>query len=481
MPLQTGKVLNGRYRIVKLLGQGGFGAVYRAWDMNMECPRAVKENLDTSPEAQKQFKFEAKLLGDLIHPNLPRVIDHFIIPSQGQYLVMDYVDGEDLQEKLDRSGEPLPESLVIPWLEQICDALTYLHRQNPPIIHRDIKPANIKITPDGKAMLVDFGIAKIYDPKLKTTVGARAVTPGYSPHEQYGQGKTDPRCDVYALGATIYTLLTNLEPVESIQRVVIDQLAKVEKINPSVSPQIASVTQRAMRININSRFQSVSDFKQALNTRKPQKRRIPNFRNPFFGMLIAVFVVLTFTGILQFLPSPHVEIKNHLARSVFIFLDDQYQGSVNADSTKKFNWDEFPVELRYEVVNPQLSGRTIGDDLEFGFNQVKRNQRIEIDSIIGNGNERCFYPIVQNDTDKICSIVINEFLPSENNPQATTKPNARVFFGYYHLFKNSNVTLYCSDGTSYWWGERLGKPNSETPLYQKVRETDGVLVFYLNE
>jgi serine/threonine-protein kinase len=164
MPLQIGQVLNNRYRIVKLLGQGGFGAVYRAWDMNMECPRAVKENLDTTSEGQKQFKTEAKILGQLTHQNLPKVIDHFIIPGQGQYLVMEYVEGEDMQEMLDKQGGPLPESQVINWIEQVCDALTYLHGQNPPIIHRDIKPANIKITPQGKAMLVDFGIAKVFDP-----------------------------------------------------------------------------------------------------------------------------------------------------------------------------------------------------------------------------------------------------------------------------------------------------------------------------
>jgi serine/threonine protein kinase len=481
VPLQTGKVLNNRYRIVKLLGQGGFGAVYRAWDMNMECPRAVKENLDTSSEAQKQFKLEAKLLGDLIHPNLPRVIDHFIIPGQGQYLVMDYVDGEDLQEKLNRSGESLPESLVIPWIEQICDALTYLHRQNPPIIHRDIKPANIKITSEDRAMLVDFGIAKVYDPKLKTTIGARAVTPGYSPHEQYGQGKTDVRCDVYALGATLYTLLTNHEPVESIQRVVSDPLVIVEKLNPSVSPHIAAATNRAMRININSRFQSVSDFKEALNTGETIKTRVPNLKNVLLVMVIVAFVVWALTNILQLYLTPFVEINNHLARSVFIFINDQYQGRVDPYSSEKFNWDKFPMEVRYKVINPQISGRTIGDDLEFVFKDVKRYQMVEIDSIMGNGSERYFNPIVQNDTDKTCSIVINEFYPSENRPKAVARPYARVFFGYYKLLENSNVTLYCTDGTFYWWGERLGETNSEIPLYRKVRKTDGVLVFYLNE
>src|SRR4030066_1677494 len=108
MPLSPGQILNNRYRIVKLLGEGGFGAVDRAWDMNLNCPRALKENLDISPEAQRQFKREAQIVDKLSHPNLPKVIDHFVIPSQGQYLVMEFVEGEDLGEKLHHAGMPLP-------------------------------------------------------------------------------------------------------------------------------------------------------------------------------------------------------------------------------------------------------------------------------------------------------------------------------------------------------------------------------------
>jgi serine/threonine protein kinase len=237
--------------------------------MNMDCPRALKEYFDTSPQAQKQFKLEAKLLGDLIHPNLPRVIDHFLIPGQGQYLVMDFVDGEDLQEKLDKTSGPLSESQVIPWIGQICDALAYLHSQKPAIIHRDIKPANIKITPDGKAMLVDFGIAKVYDALLSTNVGARAITPGYSPHEQYGKGKTDTRTDVYALGATLYALLTGGEPEESIHRVVTDSLLPPEQINPAISQKTAGVIRKAMKVDPASRYQNIALFKTALFATAP--------------------------------------------------------------------------------------------------------------------------------------------------------------------------------------------------------------------
>src|SRR5512137_2167770 len=176
MPLQTGQVFNNRYRIVKLLGQGGFGAVYRAWDSNLNKPCALKENLDVSPEAQRQFMREATILANLSHPNLPRVTDHFSLPGQGQYLVMDFVEGEDLASLQQRQGGALPVGQVLGWINQVADALTYMHSLQPPVVHRDIKPANIRITPEGRAMLVDFGLVKIYDPGMQTTLGARAVT-----------------------------------------------------------------------------------------------------------------------------------------------------------------------------------------------------------------------------------------------------------------------------------------------------------------
>ncbi len=159
MPLIQGQLLNNRYRIARLIGQGGFGAVYRAWDTAMNQPVAIKANLDTGQEAQKQFYREASFLARLRHPNLPRVTDHFTMPGQGQYLVMDFVEGQNLKELLLTRGQPFSEVEALPWIEQIFDALTYLHGLTPPIIHRDIKPANIIITPDGKPMLVDFGLS----------------------------------------------------------------------------------------------------------------------------------------------------------------------------------------------------------------------------------------------------------------------------------------------------------------------------------
>lgn len=264
MALSTGQILNNRYRIVKLLGQGGFGAVYKGWDLSLRTHCAVKENLDTSQIAQKQFSREARMLANLHHLNLPRVTDYFMLPDQGQYLVMDFVEGVNLQEMVAKKGGRLSEEQAIKWVRQVCDALDYLHAHQPPIIHRDIKPQNIIITPEDRAMLVDFGIAKVYDPQLSTTLGAKAVTPGYSPPEQYGMGSTDARSDVYALGATLYTLLTGQEPIESIQRSIGESMPGPRLINPVVSQPIEAAILKAMQISPSQRFSTISDLRSAL-------------------------------------------------------------------------------------------------------------------------------------------------------------------------------------------------------------------------
>lgn len=263
MPFTIGEVINDRYRIVKLLGKGGFGAVYKAWDINLSHPCALKENLASTTEAQKQFFREASVLANLSHPHLPRVTDHFSIPDVGQYLVMDFIEGEDLQTKVERDGA-VEVQQALTWIGQVLDALVYLHSRMPPVIHRDIKPANIRITPEGNAVLVDFGLVKLYDAGMKTTQGARAITPGYSPPEQYGQGQTDPRTDIYALGATLYMLLTGQHPPESVQRVAGEIIKPANQINPQVLPAVADTITRAMALTPQHRFQTAAEFRAAL-------------------------------------------------------------------------------------------------------------------------------------------------------------------------------------------------------------------------
>ncbi len=172
MPLGIGETLQGRYKIERKLGEGGFGAVYRAHDTRLDVFCAIKESLDASEEAARQFKRSATMLASLRHPHLPRVTDFFGFQNKGLYLVMDYVQGEDLIARMKRLRQALPEEQVEKWLQQICDALIYLHNQNPPIIHRDIKPQNIIIDQHENAILVDFGLAKVYKAGQQTTLGA---------------------------------------------------------------------------------------------------------------------------------------------------------------------------------------------------------------------------------------------------------------------------------------------------------------------
>ena len=265
MTLNPSDVLNNRYRIIKLLGQGGFGAVYRAWDLNLQKACAVKENLESSPEQSAQFMREATTLANLSHPNLPRVIDHFSIPQSGQYLVMDFVEGENLETKVSNRG-PLPYPQAVYWIGQIADALDYLHNQPQPLIHRDVKPANIVITHNGQAMLVDFGLIKIYSAGAKTVKGARGITPGYSPPEQYGVGMTDARSDIYSLGATLYTLLTGSTPPESIDMMTgkAQPPIPVHLRNPQVPSEVSEAIQEAMHLDANKRYPTAEHFKSAL-------------------------------------------------------------------------------------------------------------------------------------------------------------------------------------------------------------------------
>lgn len=264
MTLEQGTILNGRYRIVDILGQGGMGSVYRALDENLGVEVAVKENLFTTDEYSRQFRLEAVILASLRHQNMPRVTDHFVFENQGQYLVMDYIEGEDLRQRMERLGV-IPEEDAILIGAAICDALSHLHSRKPPVLHRDIKPGNVKITPDGRVFLVDFGLAKLVQGSQATTTGARAMTPGYSPPEQYGTARTDPRSDIYSLGATLYAALTGVIPEDGLARVMDNmQLTPIRKRNTKISRRLASAIEKAMEAYPDDRFQTADEFRRAL-------------------------------------------------------------------------------------------------------------------------------------------------------------------------------------------------------------------------
>ena len=275
MTLERGALLHKRYRIVEILGQGGMGSVYRAVDENLGVDVAVKENLFTTDEYARQFRLEAVILANLRHPNLPRVTDHFVIGDQGQYLVMDYIEGEDLRQRMERMGNVTEDEAILIGAA-MCDALSYLHTRKPPILHRDIKPGNVKITPDGHIFLVDFGLAKVLHGSQATTTGARAMTPGYSPPEQYGTARTDPRTDIYSLGATLYAALSGIIPEDGLARAMDNtQLTPLRKRNSKVSRRLAAAIEKAMGIDPADRFQNAEEFKRSLLGSKSKTQRLP--------------------------------------------------------------------------------------------------------------------------------------------------------------------------------------------------------------
>ncbi len=274
MTLERGVILHGRYRIMEILGQGGMGSVYRAVDENLGVDVAVKENLFTTEEYARQFRLEAIILANLRQPNLTRVTDHFVIEDQGQYLVMDYIEGEDLRQRMERTTT-LPDDEVILIGAAMSKALHYLHSRKPPILHRDVKPGNVKISPNGEIFLVDFGLAKVIQGSQITTTGARAMTPGYSPPEQYGTARTDPRTDIYSLGATLYAALTGVIPEDGLARAMENvELTPVRKRKPKVSRRLASAVEKAMEVDADDRFQSADDFRKALLASNSKTQRL---------------------------------------------------------------------------------------------------------------------------------------------------------------------------------------------------------------
>src|SRR5579871_4048853 len=224
--LPSGTVLKGRYRVERVLGNGGFGHVYLAIDLQTGQQYAVKEYLVTGSSGKAQLEHESRVLSQLHHPNLPAFQDAF--DERGRYyVVLGYIEGRDLTDciRASRRGETVSIERILNWLISICDAVTFLHSQFPPIIHRDIKPDNIRIMPGGTAMLVDLGNAKAADGARTLLFIRHQGTPGYAPLEQYPGGTgTDSRSDVYALGGTLFFALTAHEP-------------------PSVSSRNASITQ----------------------------------------------------------------------------------------------------------------------------------------------------------------------------------------------------------------------------------------------
>jgi serine/threonine protein kinase len=303
--LTINEEIHNRYRIIRQLGKGGMGAVYEAHDNVFDTTIALKEILldlsKNSTPAQREmiklaFEREGKILAKVNHEVFPHVRDYFQ-DNDRQFLVMELVDGDDLGDILENRGQPIPVAEVVRWCEQLLDALDYLHTLNPPVIHRDIKPQNLKLTSRGKIKLLDFGIAKGNESQKNTTITNQtfvAATLHYSPLEQIYrvldptfreviayqfkeqageilEQNADARSDIYALGATIYHLLTNTLPIDALKRSLEiwagkpDPLVTAYALNPQIPPAVSNVLHKAMDIEHANRFASAKEMQTALH------------------------------------------------------------------------------------------------------------------------------------------------------------------------------------------------------------------------
>ncbi|MEO8288546.1 MAG: FHA domain-containing serine/threonine-protein kinase [Chloroflexota bacterium] len=273
--LPIGYMLRGRYRILRVIGGGGMGAVYKSEDTKRAGAHVAVKEMRTDIEAQsaqhppsdaederarekeerrqllEAFRREAQILSDLNHHNLPRVTDFFTEGGR-PYLVMELIPGESLEKKLDRlHGEPMNEEEALQYGIQVCEVLQFLHAQNPPIIFRDVKPANIMIMPNGQLKLIDFGIARTYkEGKRRDTMSMG--TAAYAPFEQFGKGQTDARSDVYSLAATLYHLLTGRPPTPATTP------NNLRDFNPKITPRTEQLIIRAMSRDMDVRPQNAT-------------------------------------------------------------------------------------------------------------------------------------------------------------------------------------------------------------------------------
>jgi len=266
-----GMLLQERYRVLEHIGRGGMGSVYLAEDLRLHTTVALKQMLVSGERLSDAFNREAQLLAALRHPSIPRVIDHFI-DQNGQFLVMEYIPGDDVGTLLAKRQQPFGLTDVLLWADQLLAALDYLHNHSPPVIHRDIKPQNLKLTAKNEIILLDFGLAKM---SLAGVTGGQndsifGYTPHYAPLEQIqGQG-TDARTDLYALAATLHHLLTSSMPVDAVTRAGSlvneepDPLLPASELNPQVPPAIAAVLMQAMSQKANLRPQSAAEMRESL-------------------------------------------------------------------------------------------------------------------------------------------------------------------------------------------------------------------------
>ncbi|QQS41403.1 MAG: protein kinase [Acidobacteriota bacterium] len=270
--LQPETVIQGRYLIKELIGKGGMGQVYLAIDQRLGHSVALKRTtVAEDPSLADAFENEARTLAQLRHPFLPKVSDHFIEEDE-QFLVMEYIAGDDLSQRLKGIDRAFPLNWVLFWADELLETLSYLHTHNPPIIHRDIKPQNLKLTADNHIVLLDFGLSKhsIGHTKITTSGSVVGYTPHYAPMEQIRGTGTSALSDIYALSATLYHLLTNRIPPDALTRADAmlggqpDPLRPLTELNGEISEVISDTILKGMELNQDNRFRTAREMQKCL-------------------------------------------------------------------------------------------------------------------------------------------------------------------------------------------------------------------------
>lgn len=292
MTLTPNTVLQQRYVIQRQVGRGGTASVYEALDNRLSCAVALKQLVSVDAEEFQLCEGEARLLAKLRHPALPRVFDLFY-EADHSFLVMEFIHGDDLAEQLRQAGKPFSPSDVMEWADQLLDALEYLHGEEPPIVHRDIKPQNLKLTKEGRIILLDFGLAKPLPPLIDPVTGKSlfAFTFNYAPLEQIQRRAMDARSDIYSLGATLYHLITGVTPEGAMTRAANivggypDPHVPAHVLNQSVTAEVNDLIDLAMALKAEDRPRSATELRQALRSVNPyisaeSRRTIPKIGRP---------------------------------------------------------------------------------------------------------------------------------------------------------------------------------------------------------
>ncbi len=373
--LEIGSIVDGKYKILNKIGQGGMSIVYLAMNERANKQWAIKE---VRKDGVKDFEVvkqglivEIDMLKRLSHPNLPSIID--VIDQKDNFLiVMDYIQGNSLKDRLDEFGAQ-PQELVIEWAKQLSDVLGYLHTRKPAIIYRDMKPSNIMLKPDGKLTLIDFGTAREYKEKnLADTTCLGTI--GYAAPEQFGgKGQTDGRTDIYCLGATLYHLVTGMNPSEPPY-----EIKPIREINPSLSSGLEKIILKCTQRNPEDRYQNCAELTYALEHydeiddiyRNRQKKRLSAFITTIFLAIVSLGVGVGFDKAAE--AKTDEQYEDVIAEANSLTNEESIRATLKKAILIKPGDKEAYISLIESYYNPQY-----GDENDMYNFSVKEAQEIE--------------------------------------------------------------------------------------------------------